>query len=69
METRNNQTIYEGMHIYLNHDKKGGLSRQTKKQSHQEEFQADVGTETHPEIQKRKENIFKIPYFSQLFVC
>ncbi|MCI9491208.1 MAG: hypothetical protein HFG97_14670 [Dorea sp.] len=60
---------HELAHIYLNHDKKGGLSRQTKKQSHQEEFQADVGTETHPEIQKRKENIFKIPYFSQLFVC
>lgn len=53
---------HELAHIYLNHDKKGGLSRQTKKQSHQEEFQAYVGTETHPEIQKRKENIFKIPY-------
>ena len=106
---------HELAHIYLNHDKKGGLRRQTKKQSHQEEFQADaiaydivlkmiidgkrqsrnerlleeytflapvmfmdyvdliyytdrvlyqayIGTETHPEIQKRKESIFKIPY-------
>ena len=25
-------------------------------------YQAYIGTETHPEIQKRKESIFKIPY-------
>ena len=106
---------HEMAHMYLNRNNKGELKEQTRKQRHQEEFQADaiaydivlkmiiagkkqsrgerlleeytflapvmfmdyvdliyytdrvlyyayVETETHPEILKRKENIFKIPY-------